>query len=76
MDNPDFTSDASKNIRVYISGSAPLTEKVFREFEEKIGQKILERYGMTETGVNTSNLIDGDRIPGSVGIVLPKNRKQ
>ena len=71
MDNPDFTSDASKNIRVYISGSAPLTEKVFREFEEKIGQKILERYGMTETGVNTSNLIDGDRIPGSVGIVLP-----
>ena len=71
LDNPEFTNISSRNIRVFISGSAPLTESVFRRFEERTSHKILERYGMTETGVNTSNPIDGDRIPESVGVVLP-----
>jgi malonyl-CoA/methylmalonyl-CoA synthetase len=71
LDSPNFTSESSKNIRVFISGSAPLTENVFRRFEHRTCQKIMERYGMTETGVNSSNPIDGDRIPGSVGLVLP-----
>ena len=71
LDNPEFTKISSRNIRVFISGSAPLTENVFRRFEERTSHEILERYGMTETGVNTSNPIDGDRIPESVGVVLP-----
>ncbi|PIR10246.1 MAG: malonyl-CoA synthase [Gammaproteobacteria bacterium CG11_big_fil_rev_8_21_14_0_20_46_22] len=66
-----FTPTLTKNVRLFISGSAPLLEKTFYEFEEKFGQRILERYGMTETGINTSNALHGDRIPGSVGLPLP-----
>lgn len=66
-----FTKDLAANMRLFISGSAPLLEKTFYEFEGKIGQRILERYGMTETGINTSNPLNGDRIPGSVGLPLP-----
>ncbi len=66
-----FTSTLAKHMRLFISGSAPLLEKTFYEFEEKMGQRILERYGMTETGINTSNALNGDRIPGSVGFPLP-----
>jgi malonyl-CoA/methylmalonyl-CoA synthetase len=61
---------ASRNVRVFISGSAPLLEETHRHFERLTGHKILERYGMTETGMNTSNPYDGDRRPGSVGVPL------
>ncbi len=62
-----FTSDACKNIRVFISGSAPLLEETFVDFEARTGHRILERYGMTETNMNTSNPLNGVRKAGTVG---------
>jgi malonyl-CoA/methylmalonyl-CoA synthetase len=67
----DFTADAARPIRVFISGSAPLLEETFAAFEARTGQRILERYGMTETGMNTSNPLHGERRPGTVGLPLP-----
>lgn len=62
----------TQSMRVFISGSAPLSDKVFKQFSDRIGTPILERYGMTETGMNTSNPIDPKgRVPGSVGFPLP-----
>jgi malonyl-CoA/methylmalonyl-CoA synthetase len=58
-------------MRLFISGSAPLLEATFAAFAEKSGQTILERYGMTEAGMITSNPYDGDRIAGTVGYALP-----
>ena len=58
-------------MRLFISGSAPLLADTHRAFAERTGHAILERYGMTETGMNTSNPYDGERIPGSVGPALP-----
>ena len=52
-------------------GSAPLSAETHKEFGERTGHAILERYGMTETNMNTSNPYDGDRIPGAVGLPLP-----
>ena len=69
--NPRFTREACRSVRVFISGSAPLSEATFHAFEERTGQRILERYGMTETGINTSNPLDGVRKPGGVGPPLP-----
>ena len=66
-----FTADTCKNIRVLISGSAPLLEETFVEFEARTGHRILERYGMTETNMNTSNPLHGIRKPGTVGSPLP-----
>ena len=68
---PDFSADECKNIRVFISGSAPLTETTFKEFENRTGHCILERYGMSEAGMITSNPLQGDRIAGTVGYALP-----
>jgi malonyl-CoA/methylmalonyl-CoA synthetase len=59
------------NVRLFVSGSAPLLAETFRAFEERTGQRILERYGMTETGMNASNPLDGERVPGTVGPPLP-----
>jgi len=67
-----FSEDSFKNMRLFISGSAPLTEKTFKEFKKKTNHSILERYGMTETGMITSNPLNGDRIEGTVGFPLPK----
>ena len=67
-----FGEKAYKNMRLFISGSAPLTEKTFKEFKKKTNHSILERYGMTETGMITSNPLDGDRVEGTVGFPLPK----
>ena len=67
-----FSHESYENMRLFISGSAPLTEKTFREFKEKTNHSILERYGMTETGMITSNPLDGDRVEGTVGFPLPK----
>ena len=58
-------------MRLFVSGSAPLLAQTHREFHERTGHRILERYGMTETLMNTSNPYDGERIPGSVGPPLP-----
>ncbi len=65
-----FTRDAAGDVRVFISGSAPLTEATFAEFLARTGHTILERYGMTETGINTSNPLHGERRAGSVGLPL------
>ncbi len=69
--DPRLTRDLVSHMRVFISGSAPLLAETHREFEARTGHKILERYGMTETNMNTSNPYDGDRVPGSVGRPLP-----
>ncbi len=71
LSSPDFNELACSSVRVFISGSAPLSEKIFEEFLTRTGKAIVERYGMTETGVNTSNPINGNRIAGSVGPALP-----
>ena len=68
---PEFTSELVRHIRVFISGSAPLSPEVHTEFMERTGHAILERYGMTETGMNTSNPYDGERRAGTVGFPLP-----
>lgn len=66
-----FTADIARNVRVFISGSAPLLRETFFEFESRTGHRILERYGMTETNMNTSNPLSGERKPGTVGPQLP-----
>ena len=71
LDDENFTRDVCHNMRLFISGSAPLLEQTFDNFKQRTGHTILERYGMTETGMNTSNPVDGDRIAGTVGLPLP-----
>ncbi|WP_150910649.1 malonate--CoA ligase [Marinobacter halotolerans] len=66
-----LTPELVANMRLFVSGSAPLTADTHREFEKRTGHAILERYGMTETNMNTSNPYDGDRIAGTVGQPLP-----
>src|SRR3546814_77034 len=66
-----FDRDLVSHMRLFISGSAPLAPDIHREFEARTGHAILERYGMTETNMNTANPYDGDRIPGTVGLPLP-----
>jgi malonyl-CoA/methylmalonyl-CoA synthetase len=66
-----LTSVAAAGMRLFVSGSAPLLAETHRAFAEKTGKAILERYGMTETNMNTSNPYDGDRIAGTVGFPLP-----
>jgi malonyl-CoA/methylmalonyl-CoA synthetase len=58
-------------IRLYVSGSAPLSVQTFEEYEQLFGQRILERYGMTETIMNLTNPYDGERRPGTVGMPFP-----
>ena len=69
--SPDFQSDDCKGMRLFISGSAPMTEQVHKAWTNKTGHKILERYGMTEAGMITSNPYEGERVPGTVGFALP-----
>ena len=66
-----FTRDTAASTRLFVSGSAPLLEETFIEFEDRTGHRILERYGMTETNMNTSNPLNGERKPGTVGPPLP-----
>ena len=66
-----FSRDDCRSIRLFVSGSAPLLPETFAQFELVTGQRILERYGMTETGMITSNPLDGERIGGTVGLPLP-----
>lgn len=69
--HPGFTRETAAGMRLFVSGSAPLLADTFREFEERTGKRILERYGMTETNMNTSNPLDGERRAGTVGFPLP-----
>jgi len=68
---PTFTRERARNIRLFVSGSAPLLPETFAAFRERTGQTILERYGMTETGMITSNPYEGVRAAGTVGRPLP-----
>lgn len=67
----DLNRDAVRHMRLFTSGSAPLLAETFEAFQIRTGHAILERYGMTETGMNTSNPYDGERRPGTVGFPLP-----
>ncbi|HET7408926.1 MAG TPA: malonyl-CoA synthase [Paracoccaceae bacterium] len=71
LDHPGFTRDLTAHMRLFTSGSAPLLAETHERFSERTGHAILERYGMTETQMNTSNPYDGDRRPGTVGLPLP-----
>jgi len=71
LSEKSFTADVAANVRLFISGSAPLLTETFVEFEARTGQRILERYGMSETNMNTSNPLHGERKPGTVGPPLP-----
>jgi malonyl-CoA/methylmalonyl-CoA synthetase len=71
LQSPALTKESAKHMRLFISGSAPLLADTHREWSARTGFAILERYGMTETNMNTSNPYDGDRVPGAVGRALP-----
>ena len=66
-----LTVQLAKNMRLFISGSAPLLAETHEEFTRRTGHYILERYGMTETNMITSNPYNGERRPGTVGKPLP-----
>jgi len=66
-----LNSDLVKSMRLFISGSAPLLAETHTEFEARTNHRILERYGMTETNMITSNPYIGERIAGTVGYALP-----
>ncbi|XOV81489.1 MAG: AMP-binding protein [bacterium] len=68
---PDFPVVKLDHMRLFICGSAPLTEQVFEQWRSRTGHTILERYGMSETIINTSNPLHGDRLPATVGFALP-----
>ncbi|MCF3932086.1 malonyl-CoA synthase [Acuticoccus sp. M5D2P5] len=71
LDHPGLTREAVANMRLFVSGSAPLLAETHDRWRETTGHAILERYGMTETNMNTSNPYDGDRRAGTVGFPLP-----
>ena len=71
LSHPELNDTTLKNMRLLISGSAPLLKEVSDDFYTKTGHRILERYGMTETVMITSNPLNADRIAGTVGQVLP-----
>ena len=71
LDDPGLTRAAVGHMRLFISGSAPLLAETHASFEARTGHAILERYGMTETSMNTTNPYDGARRAGTVGMALP-----
>ena len=71
LQSPALTKEATAHMRLFISGSAPLLADTHREWAARTGHAVLERYGMTETNMNTSNPYDGERVPGAVGHALP-----
>jgi len=72
LDYDGFNAEVCKNMRLFTAGSAPLLAETHKQFEERTGHRILERYGMTEAGMITSNPYHGERIAGTVGFALPK----
>jgi malonyl-CoA/methylmalonyl-CoA synthetase len=71
LQNPALNRQSTSHMRLFISGSAPLLAETHREWAARTGHAVLERYGMTETNMNTSNPYDGERVPGAVGYPLP-----
>ena len=71
LDDPRFDRALSQHMRLFISGSAPLLAETHKLFEQRSGHRILERYGMTETNMSTSNPYEGERRAGTVGFPLP-----
>ena len=71
LDHAALNREVVENMRLFISGSAPLLTETHTEFEARTGHRILERYGMTETNMITSNPYDGARVAGTVGYALP-----
>ncbi len=71
LKHPGLTSAVAERMRLFTSGSAPLLAETHNAFRQRTGHAILERYGLTETGMNTSNPYDGERIAGTVGLPLP-----
>jgi len=71
LERPGLTREACRDMRLFVSGSAPLLAETHARWRERTGHAILERYGMTETNMNTSNPYDGERRPGTVGFALP-----
>ena len=72
LKSPRLSQETTSNMRLFVSGSAPLLAEDHRAFETRTGKAILERYGMTETCMIASNPYDGARIPGAVGMALPE----
>ena len=72
LDHSGLNRDVCENMRLFVSGSAPLLAETHSAWRERTGFAILERYGMTETNMITSNPYDGERRPGSVGFALPE----
>lgn len=71
LSDPRFDKELTRSMRLFVSGSAPLLAETHRQFEERTGHRILERYGMTETNMSCSNPYEGERRPGTVGPPLP-----
>ncbi|HEY2179910.1 MAG TPA: AMP-binding protein [Caulobacteraceae bacterium] len=71
LDHPGLTREAVAGMRLFVSGSAPLLAQTHRAWTTRTGTEILERYGLTETGMNASHPYGGPRLPGSVGRALP-----
>ncbi len=71
LQHQTFNKSTCSNMRLFTSGSAPLLPQTFEQMKSQTGHHIVERYGMTETGMNTSNPLDGPRKPGTVGPPLP-----
>jgi malonyl-CoA/methylmalonyl-CoA synthetase len=71
LDHPGLTRVACANMRLFVSGSAPLLAETHEAWRDRTGFSILERYGMTETNMITSNPYDGERRAGTVGFPLP-----
>ena len=71
LQEPGLDRAACARMRLFVSGSAPLLAETHRQWRERTGHAILERYGMSETGMNASNPCEGERVPGSVGLPLP-----
>jgi malonyl-CoA/methylmalonyl-CoA synthetase len=71
LETPTFTRDVCSNMRLFVTGSAPMRPDLFDAFRERTGYALLDRYGLTETLIVTSNAVDGDRRPGDSGSPLP-----
>jgi malonyl-CoA/methylmalonyl-CoA synthetase len=72
LSDAGFTKELCAGMRLFVSGSAPLLMETFQEFQQRTGQTILERYGMTEGNMFASNPCDGERRGGTVGFPLPE----
>ncbi|WP_146591932.1 malonate--CoA ligase [Puniceibacterium confluentis] len=71
LEDPRLDRSLAQHMRLFISGSAPLLAETHVQFHARTGHRILERYGMTETNMNTSNPYEGERRAGTVGFPLP-----